>query len=196
MPMSKIADLVKIYVKQRPYLQETLERGVVNYSALAREINKNLKVSPDAIKVALIRISRKLIKEKRATERKVLSILKHSSLEVKSKVAIIIARVELKIPFIAVAKGPSGWTYVVEESALKKLKRKNIIEIEKNLDLIKIVSPREIEKTPGIVAYLLSTLSAENINLVHMISCYKDTLLITQNVDTSKAFKLLSEKLK
>lgn len=194
--MPKIAELVWLWVKRRPYVQEALEKKLVNYSALARLINVELKASPAAVKAALRRISRRLAKERIAAEQRVLTVLRGSSLEVKNKIAVVIARERLDVPVIASAKGPSGYTHIVEESMLPKIKRKNIVETQRNLDLITITSSREIQTVPGVITYLLNTLSAENINLLHITSCYLDTLLVLRDVDTVKAFELLTQKLR
>ncbi len=194
--MAKIAELVWLWVKQRPYMQEALSKGIANYSAVARLANKEIKASHEAVKIALIRAGRKLVKRNIEAEKKILAIIKNSSLEIQSKVAIIISREKLSGEVIASAKTPSGFVSIVEESQVSKIFKKGVIEIEKNVDLIKIISSKEIEKTPGVVSYFLSTLAAENINLVHLISCYKDTLLITHEADTAKAFKILSEKVR
>ncbi len=194
--MTKTAELVWLWVKQRPYIQEALERKIANYSAVARMANREVGASEEAVKMALIRISGKLIKKKVESEKKILYILKNSSLEIQSKIAIVISRDKLNIDTIASAKAPSGFVSVVEEKKLPEILHRGIIEIEKNMDMIKIISPREIEKVPGVVSYLLSSLAAENISLFHIISCYKDNLLITHEVDTTKAFKILSEKVR
>ena len=51
-----IAKQVKAYIERKPYLLEALEQDIVNYSALSREICKDLNLkNNDAVKVALIR---------------------------------------------------------------------------------------------------------------------------------------------
>lgn len=188
------AELVWLYVKRHPYIQEALERKIVNYSALARIINKQVKANPEAVKAALLRLSKKLGKRKKDEEKKILTILKGSSLEVKTKIAAVISFRKLKIHAIARVKGLSGWTHIVEEENLKKLKdRKGIIRIERNLDLIQIETPEEVMKTPGVDAYILSTLAAESINFSHIICCYKDNLLVLNEAQTMKAFELLKK---
>ena len=194
--MPTIADLVRIYVKQRPHIQEALEDNIVNYSALARKISKKIDGSPEAIKIALMRISREFIKKKKIKEQKILKVLKGSSLEIKSKIVLVISEEELDIPTIATAKGPSAYTNIIEESDFKKIKKKRLIKTQNNLTLITIISSEDIEKTPGVVEYLLKTIANENINLIEVISCYRDTLLVTTEVDTPKLFQMLSEKLR
>ena len=194
--MPTTADLVRIYVKQRPHVRASLEEGIINYSALARQINKKIDASPEAIKIALMRMTREFKKSKKVMEQKILNVLRGSELEIKNKVAIVISKEELDIPIIARAKGPSGYTHIINESELKNIKKKNLIKVQDNLSLITIISSEDIEKTPGVVSYLLETIANENINLLEVISCYRDTLLVTTEIDTPKLFKILSEKLR
>lgn len=191
-----ISEQVWLYVKNKPYLQEILAKKIVNYSALARQINREMKVSEEAIKASLIRITRKLRKQKAGTEQKILSLLRNSTLEAKTKTAIVVAKKKLDLPVIASFRGPSAWSYIVEEKDLKKISRKDVYEITKNMDILLIISPKEIDKTSGVMAYVLGILANENVNLLHVISCYRDTLLMVHEVDTAKAFSILKEIIK
>jgi hypothetical protein len=62
--------------------------------------------------------------------------------------------------------------------------------------MITIISPESLEETPGVISYLLSSLAGENINVVEFVSCYKDTLLVFKDADITKAFEILSERLR
>ena len=55
-----ISKQVKLYIERKPYILEAIEQDIVNYSALSREICKDLKINnADAVKAALIRIGEK-----------------------------------------------------------------------------------------------------------------------------------------
>jgi aspartokinase len=191
--MTRISDMVKIYVKQRPYLKICLEKNILNYSATAREIKKHIRASPEAIKASLIRMSKSSRKRKKINQNKLLTILRNSSIEVKNKIAIVIAKDYLNISTLATVEGPNSFTHMIEESKLKNLKRRRIIKIEKGLDMISLLHPPEIEFVPGVDAFILDAIAAENININHLFSCHNDTLLIIKNTDTIKTFKILKE---
>jgi aspartokinase len=195
--MPSISENVWLWIKGKPYVQEALERGIINYSALARVINKEMGGKNfEAVKAALRRMNRKLVKQRKNMEGKVLKILRSSNLEVKNKIAVIISNKRLEIPTIATAKSVSGFTHILEENEMNKIKSKDFLKIRKGLSLITIRSPEKLEETPGVIAYLLSSLAAENINVVEFVSCYKDTLLVFKDSDVLRAFEILSEKLK
>jgi aspartokinase len=192
-----ISENVWLYVKGKPYLQEALENGVVNYSALARMVGKEMGTrNYDAIKAALLRISRKLGKDRRNMEQKVLKVLRTSRLEMRDKIAVIITHRKLDVPVIANAKSVSGHTYIVNSETVERLRSRDLLKIQKNLSMITVISPESLEETPGVIAYLLSALAIENINVVEFVSCYMDSLLVLKNSDVMRAYEILSEKLK
>lgn len=195
--MPSVSENVWLYVKGKPYLQEALERGVVNYSALARVIDREMGGEDfEAVKAALRRLKERLGKERRNVEQKVLKVIKASRLEMRDKIAVIISNRKLDIPVIAVARSASGYTYIVGEDVAERTEHKDFLKIQKNLSMITIISPESLEDTPGVLAYLLSSLAAENINVVEFVSCYRDTLLVFKDSDITKAFEILSERLR
>jgi len=188
--MTKVSELVWLWVKRRPYAQEALEKGIVNYSALARMVNREIRASDAAVKAALIRTGARLRGQRKGAEAKVLAVLRNSSLDVRAKVATVVSRDRVEGAIVS-AKGPGGWVSVVDEG--KSWTRPASARIEKGLDLIMITSSRDIENVSGVIAYIMQRLAAENINIIHMTSASTDTLLVIRDVDTPKAFKILSE---
>jgi len=76
-PVSK---QVKAYIERKLYILEAIEQNIVNYSALAREIGKDLNITNiDTIKAALIRTSEKYRKTKRKTQQKAIELLRQAN---------------------------------------------------------------------------------------------------------------------
>ena len=72
-----IAKQVRIFIKNKPYIQESLEKGIVNLSSLSRKIQEELDIENfEAVKAALRRLSEELQKTKHKREERVLQILK------------------------------------------------------------------------------------------------------------------------
>lgn len=192
-----ISELVWLYVKRRPFLKEVIREDIVNYSALARKISidafGNLR-HQDAVKMALIRLSSKMERLESDLEKKILALLKNSSMIIKNKVAVVITTKQLdELKPLSFAKSGRHITYIVEQKELKKLPRsKAIWKTEENLNLITIESPEELEETPGVISYILGALASEGINVVEFISCYTDTLLVIKQPDTENAYRILS----
>ncbi len=194
--MENISNLVWLYVKRRPYLKEVIREGVVNYSALARKISieafGDVK-KENAIKMALIRLTKRMEDLESDIEERILRLLKNSSMLIKSKVAVVISTRQLEgVKPLSFAKSGRNITYIIEQRELDGLEKRPS-RVEENLNLITIESPEELEEVPGVISYILGALASEGINVVEFISCYTDTLLVIRQADTEAAFRILSK---
>ncbi len=193
--MESISNLVWLYVKQRPFLKEVIREGVVNHSALARKISLEAFGSTkqeNAVKMALIRLSKRMERLESDLEGKILEVLKDSSMVIKSKVAVVITPRQLEgVKPLSFAKSGRNITYILEQRELEKLEKRPAW-VEENLNLITIESPEELEEVPGVISYILGALASEGINVVEFISCYTDTLLVIKQADTERAYSILS----
>ena len=194
----KVSELVWLYIKRRPFIKELVREGIINNSALARKICNEIygdERKVQAVKMAIIRASKKLKEAQEDLEYRVLSLLKNSSLSIRTKVVVATSSKRLNIDSITYAKS-RYYTYVAPESELSKIKKLDVHRIEENLDLIVINSSEEIEETPGVVSLLLRALALEGINVCEIISCYTDTMIVVRQADTAKAYEVLMSLLK
>ncbi len=189
-----ISKEVMIYLKRKPYVLEALEQEIINYSALARKIKKDLgDVSFEAVKTTIIRIAKDLRNKKKQREIKIIYLLKKADFSINNKIATIHHISPLNIESIAFSKTPSGYMYFVKENIAEKSTFK---KIDYGYAIIHIKNPKEIEDTPGVAAFLLSTLASENINVVHLMDCREDTFLVIKEFDAPLSFRVLSEALR
>src|SRR4030042_3255856 len=94
--MPTTAQNVRNYLRNKPYLLEALEKGIVNLSELSRQIQEELKTgNTDATKAALRRFTEELQKHKQKREEKVLQLLKRSGLAVYDRKSVMITRREI-----------------------------------------------------------------------------------------------------
>ncbi|MCX6817902.1 MAG: ACT domain-containing protein [Candidatus Aenigmarchaeota archaeon] len=192
-----VSEKVRLYIKGKPYLQEALERNIVNYSALARVIEGEMGGKKfDAVKAALMRLGRRFANERRNAEQRMLKVVRSSRLEMRDRIAVIISGGRLDVPAIASAKSASGYTYIIDERDADNVKNRNLLKVQTGLSMITIISQESLEDTPGVIAYFLSSLAAENINVVEFVSCYRDTLLVFKDANVTKAIEILSGNLK
>ena len=189
-----IAKQVKIYIERKPYILEAIEQDIVNYSALSREICKDLELkNQDAVKAALIRLSRKNRKLKRKTQEKAIEILRKANFSIKNKIAALHHSTFVDLKAIAYSKTPSGYMFFLNENIAKNSSYK---KIDYDLAIIHIKSPKEIEKTPGAIAFILSSLASEGINVSHVMGCREDSFVVLKEYDAPLAFKILAQRLK
>jgi len=194
--MERISEAVWLYIKRRPTVKAALRDGIVNHSALARMLCHEMGLPDkkfDAVKVALTRISKKVAEKEIGLEEKVMEVLGKSSINIQTKIAVVISRKELEPKAISYARSGGHTTYILEESEANKLKKEwGVKSVQKNLNLITIRSSEELEEVPGVIAFILNALAYEGINVVEFISCYTDTLLVIKEADTNKAYEILS----
>ena len=87
------AELTNKYINNHPHIKNCLKRGLINYSALARHIAKELGIekqsSKEAILMAASRIHDKLKKEL-AREKDITTLLSKSEIEIKNKIIVFV----------------------------------------------------------------------------------------------------------
>jgi hypothetical protein len=211
--VSSISQVVTEVVAGDPILRQCVARGIVNYRKLAKLLQPMISqvlgkdVSVDAIKVALLRSSSKIGEEK-GVRREVLDIIAKSSVELRTDITIIVVRssttnyitqlltkVVQRARFVAVMQSVIATTIVIDRDAaeelLKNIRREDIIDVQRDQAAIVIVSPEEIMKIPGVLAYIANVLAQNNINIVHVESCYTDTIIIVSKSDLEKAFNVI-----
>ena len=189
-----IAKQVKTYIERKPYILEAIEQDIVNYSALAREICKDLNLKkPDAVKASLIRAGEKHRKTKRKTQQKAIKILRDANFSVKNKIAALHHSTFVNIKAIAYSKTPSGYMFFLDENAARKSTFK---KIDYDLAILHIKSSKEIEHTPGAIAFILSALASEGINVSHVMGCREDTFVVVKEHDAPIAFRILAQRLR
>jgi len=207
--MANITKLTEEYISTHPSIKDSLRKGLINYSSLTRLIAKELELdkSFDAILMACRRYHNKLKKE-RVSENKIMDILKKSKLEVKNK--IIVALIEKDVYFghlldlQKAIKNKAGLFHVIEGSTtmtlitaeefkdeIKKLFKNKIIKITEDLAEVTLKSSRDMEDTPGVIAYLASLLSENGINIIETMSTWTDTLFVISEKDIAKVMDVL-----
>ena len=186
-----VAQRVRNYLKNKPYLLEALEKGIVNLSELARQIQKELKTNdPSAIKAALRRYSEELQKHKQKREEKVLLLLKRSSIAVYDRKSVIITGKEFNSKTGMKVDLLDKFVYLLDRSDLPE--RINALMKHDNCTMIVVHSPEELEATPGVVSFIATLLAEQSVNIVEFISCWTETIIVIEKKDSLKVYETLS----
>lgn len=189
-----ISKQVKAYIERKPYIIEAIEQNIVNYSSLSREICKDLNLNnKEAVKAALIRTSKRNKKKKRKSQEKAIELLREANFSIKNKIATLHHSTFVDLKSVAYSKTPSGYMFFIDENTAKKSSFRNI---EYGFAILHIKSSKEIEQTPGAIAFILSSLASDGINVSHVMGCREDTFLVVKEYDAPLAFKILSQRLR
>ncbi|MEM1644405.1 MAG: ACT domain-containing protein [Ignisphaera sp.] len=214
--MSSISQIVKEIVTSDPCILQCILNDIVNYSKLSRKIAPLVSeilgrmVPPDTIKMSLIRFADKALKEFSIVRRDVMQILARSSIEIRTgitiitlrntgfiKIATIIPFLTQRARFIAIMQSLLVTTIILDnetaEEVLRKLEKEDIVNLQKDYAAIVIVSPLEIMYTPGVISCISNILAMNSVNIVHIESCYTDTIIVVSKDDLLKAFQILSK---
>jgi len=154
------------WIKKYPFLITALKKDLINFSSLARKIQKDLNIKNfDAILVAIRRYQNQI--KWIENDKRIIEVLKQSQLNIKTGITVYsIKQDELKILdnidyYHLVQNGDK--TEVVTDSELdSETLWKNAVEVK--------VTSTDIETIPGVIAYITSALAERGINILKMYS--------------------------
>jgi aspartokinase len=186
-----IAQNVRSHLKNKPYLLEALEKGIVNLSELSRQIQEELRIdNTSAVKAALRRFSEELQKHKQKREEKVLQVLKRSGIAVYDRKSVMISTKEITTKTGMKVDLLNKFVYLLDRGDLPK--KVSALVKHDNCTMIVMHSPEELEATPGVVAFLTTLLAEQNVNMIEFISCWTETIIVVEKKDSLKAYEVLS----
>ena len=186
-----IAQNVRSHLRNKPYLLEALEKGIVNLSELSRQIQEELQIdNMSAVKAALRRFSEELQKHKQKREEKVLQVLKRSGISVYDRKAVMITTKEIDTKTGMKVDLLDKYVYLLDRGDVPR--RTNALVKHDNCTMIVMHSPKELEATPGVVAFLTTLLAEQNVNIIEFISCWTETIIVVKKKDSLKAYEVLS----
>lgn len=202
-----ISKAVREALVSRPCLSECLKLGVVNFSAAARLLARELNITDkeDAIKMALIRSQKR---GREGVEERLRRLVSSSVLELRTDLAVIhldrrgadvvlrnIASLSGRQLFSQVSIGSRFVTVIVGEgdveAVLNGLREPEVIRVIRGQAALVLISPLEVEETPGFISYVTSLLSARGINITEILSCYSDTVIVLNREDALKAYQVV-----
>ena len=186
-----IANNVRSYLRNKPYLLEALEKRIVNLSELSRQIQEELKTgNTSAVKAALRRFSEELQRHKQKREEKVLQVLKRSSMAVYDRKSVVITNREVDVKNALKVDLLNKHVYLLDRSDLPE--RISTLVKHEDCTMVVVHSPEELEATPGVVAFLATLLAEQNVNIIEFISCWTETIMVVEKKDSLKAYEVLS----
>ncbi len=199
-----LAKIVREILETKPYCKYGLEIGVVNYSALAKKIQNEVKdrigrdVSHDAIAISIRRYAEGLKKTSVSREKELLKLLKNSHISIRNKIADITFKKgqlpENSATPIHTLSGTNVDVLIIDQNDIDKINMNNALEIRKNLVEISLITDSSVEGIPGFVQYITGLLAENDINLVEVISCYTDKMLILEEKDAMTAYEILQNR--
>ncbi len=215
MKASKVAEKVREYIFTHPFIRECLKEGIVNYSALARQVLRelrkfNISASEGSVKMALIRIRDEILRTSEEIAARVRNVIASSVISLQTDLAVVEVRRYVAIPnlgkiaeivgksrFFHVIYGEVSFSLIVPHEVVNELieavKRENVIRVVSDQTAIIIVSPEDVIETPGVLAYISSALASHGINVTHATSCFRKAVIVCDREEATKAYAILEE---
>lgn len=215
--MITIPNAVEEVIKKKPFLESALVEGLINLSALARQLKPDIEkkvgkeVNDSAVIMALNRLVPRLelmstMKFKKVVEN-IGDIIVRSSLAdiafvnsntLFEKQALLLDRVHsMKDVFCTFSQGIYETTLVVSNSILDLVEEifKDETQIAKtdNLSSITVKLPAENTICPGVYYYIFKELAWDNINIAEVISTTNEFTVVLSDEDIHRAFTILME---
>ncbi len=207
--MLTIPNAVEEVIKKKPFLEGALVEGLINLSALARQLKPEIEkkvgkeVNDSAVIMALNRLVPRLelmsaMKFKKVVEN-IGDIIVRSNLAdyafvnsptLYEKQAQLLGRVRsMKDVFCTFSQGIYETTLVVDEIFAEET------NIAKTVDLSSITVKLPVENTicPGVYYYIFKELAWDNINITEVISTTNEFTVVISDNDIHRAFTILME---
>ncbi len=204
-----VAREVERFIERDFALKRDLQRGLINIRALARQIHGSLRptVSLDAV-ISAIRRYQVEPEKKRANP---IKLLRNCKIGMKNKIADITLsntfNIQKSISEISSIINPSrgevfrfvagvaALKIILDEKnldkALRFLPKREIVRVTRNHAEIIVSLPDEATDAPGIVAAITNELALNDVNLIEIMSCVPELILIVNERDSLKAYQVM-----
>lgn len=182
---------VSRFLSENPDLLLSLREGVVNVSKLAQLIMKeNRDLNPISVRAALnrLRTSNKSFSGKNSAD----TLLKKSKVSLQDKICVVTSRSAQNMKHISVTYLQDSIVYIVDEMNSTIPETSHGIRVDRDVSMIHILSPKVIEKTPGFVMRITHKLFARGVNILQLISCSNETIIILAKKDSTTAYQILT----
>ena len=204
-----VSKLTQEYVREHPSVADCLAKGLINYSALARQIcdERDLKAF-DAVLVACRRQHSRM-KGRLSHERKDSQLIRSAKVRVTTKMIVsFIEKARTLDRALALHRhvredrgefnlieGEEVFTIVTNIDYLPKLRESfegRVKRVSKGLAQISMLFDESLETVSGVVATLYRLFAENDINIREEMSCWTEVMVVIEEKDIGRAMQALS----
>ena len=211
--MASIAKLVREFIDRRPVIADGLRLRIVNHSALARMIGKELGIRKGEAVLAACRryptsrlpgyreeaVKRVLRRSRVETRTNVATVTVVQGIDVLQRLGDVVEELLDENHVCRLIQVSQGTVIIVDDDSVprvtRRLRERQLVNVTKHLVEIAVTSPETIESTPGMLAFLATSLAAKGINIVQAMSCYTDTIFLVEREDMTQAVDVLTRSM-
>lgn len=188
---NSIEDIVNTYLRENPEFSLALDQGIANVSQLAKAISS----SQNGLNLISVRAALNRIREKKisfSNKDRADNLLAKSKISLQDKISVVKSAKILQLKYISATFLENSVVYIVDEMSQKLPQESEGISVDSHVSMVHIFSPRDIEITPGFVMRITHKLYARGINILQLISCANETILILKKDVGVTAYEILS----
>jgi len=209
--MTQISQQVKLFLDNDFIIRKCLFRNIISLRALSRHIAKALDLEQQNLDAVISAIRRYKKEEKERTDMQLKRIFPKITIKTRSNIADISMKKSRKIleqlnkinSIVDIEKGEvirliqseEGIRIIIDGKNLDKFfnyfSRGDCLSIEKNLTEINLHFPLEAGKTKGIISIISSSFTAEDVNIVEIMSGAPELLVFIKEDDLIKALNVI-----
>lgn len=186
-----VEEAVKLFLRENPDLSLAMDQGVANISQMAKIISASKgDLNLISVRAALNKIRENNVKtsgKERADD-----LLGKSKISLQDKVSVVKSSKILQIKYISATFLENSVVYIVDEMSQRLPRENEDISIDSHVSMIHILSPKDIESTQGFIMRITHKLYAMGINILQLISCSNETILILKKDAGVQAYEVLS----
>ena len=209
--MTNIAEQVKVFLDNDFITRKCLFRNILSLRALSRYMIKTLDLKEKNLDAVMSAIRRYKREEKNNSETELKKLFSKISVKTRSNIVDIILKKNKKNieqlsklysiidvekgEVIRIIQGEEGIRIILDDKNMDKFfdcfSKNDCMGIEKNLTEMNLYFPLEASKTKGIVALISSSLNAEDINIVEIMSSAPELIILIKKEDLIKALRII-----
>jgi len=209
---ASVSEAVQAIVDNDISMQDSLERGYGNYSAMARILRPRVEeVLGRGVRLeSVITAVKRARWSYRIARGNIISIVARSVINLRTDVAKISVEktkrtvqtvrrtmADLRGEFLQILEGVSAITLIFDDrlfdGVCSMFRRDDILDEKRDLAAIMVHSPRAIIGVPGSAVAFYNPVSRRHINIEETMSCFTDTILVVRMEDVGKAFSSMTE---
>ncbi len=182
---------VRSYLKKNSEIVISLRMGIVNISKLARKMYNEM---PNYNLISIRSALNKLFLENSGGDftSHIDKLISESKITLQDKIMVITTNRKLEnLNYVSATYLSDSIVYIIDETKNKVSEIPKNALVEKNVSSIHIFSSQEIVKTPGFVMKINEKLFSSEINVLQLISCSNETIIIVKRSDGIKAYESL-----
>ena len=162
--------------------------------------------------MSIIRFSKTITEEEDIVDQSVVwSVLSKAKVSIKGDVSIIVVYPDLEAikrvnkienlvdislrETLYIIREQTAMVIIIEkdkrEKALELLKGLQIIRVKENATALIVISPETIVSTSGVLNTIISQFAKNKVNIEEIISCYRDTIIIVDEKDSTKGYQIV-----